>query len=160
MPPNAYVERLVNLLDPAQNVFLDGTAAKARDALAANDPNRLRECDGQFALVHKDGQTVRMARSIGRPMRYFLAKHADGPCLMVAERIDEIQNVLGGRRPLAAVRVSRRGRALRGGHGRPSGHGVSDEPGVPVPVPDVRPLEKYDRRDGRQFVDRAGRPRG
>ena len=94
MPSNAYVERLINLLDPARNVFLDGTAAEAREALAANAPDRLRECDGQFALVHKDGQTVRMARSIGRPMRYFLAKRAEGPCLVVAERIDEIQDVL------------------------------------------------------------------
>ncbi|MFB6280090.1 MAG: asparagine synthase-related protein [Salinibacter sp.] len=94
MPPNAYVERLINLLDPARNVFLDGTATEARDALAANDSGRLRACDGQFALVHKDGQTVRMARSIGRPMRYFLAKRAEGPCLVVAERIDEIQDFL------------------------------------------------------------------
>ena len=31
-----------------------------------------------------------MARSIGRPMRFFLAKRAAGPCLIVAERIDEI----------------------------------------------------------------------
>ena len=31
-----------------------------------------------------------MARSIGRPMRYFLAKQADGPCLIVAERIEEL----------------------------------------------------------------------
>src|SRR5262249_32797612 len=33
---------------------------------------------------------VMLARSLDRPMRYFLAKAADGPVLIVAERIDEI----------------------------------------------------------------------
>jgi len=94
MPPNAYVERLVNLLDPEQNVFLNGTAADAEAAMTSGDPDRIRAIDGQFAILHKEGQTVRMARSIGRPMRYFLAKRAEGPCLVVAERIDEIQDVL------------------------------------------------------------------
>ena len=56
----------------------------------AADPQRVREIDGQFALVHRRGHIIRMARSIGRPMRYFLAKQIDGPCLVVAERIDEI----------------------------------------------------------------------
>jgi asparagine synthase (glutamine-hydrolysing) len=54
----------------------------------------VREIQGQFALIHKEGTAVRMARSIGRPMRYFLAKRAEGPCLVVAERIDEIRNFL------------------------------------------------------------------
>ena len=35
-----------------------------------------------------------MARSIGRPMRYFLAKRSEGPCLIVAERIEQLLNVL------------------------------------------------------------------
>jgi len=35
-----------------------------------------------------------MARSIGRPMRYFLAKRTAGPCLIVAERMEEIQQAL------------------------------------------------------------------
>jgi asparagine synthase (glutamine-hydrolysing) len=35
-----------------------------------------------------------MARSIGRPMRYFLAKRAEGPCLIVAERMEEIRLAL------------------------------------------------------------------
>jgi asparagine synthase (glutamine-hydrolysing) len=94
MPTNAYVERLVNLLDPEQNVFLGATDAEAEAALASGNPERIRTLDGQFALVHKKGQIVRMARTIGRPMRYFLAKRAEGPCLVVAERIDEIQGFL------------------------------------------------------------------
>lgn len=94
MPTNAYVERLVNLLDPEQNVFLGATDAEAEAALASGNPERIRTLDGQFALVHKKDQIVRMARTIGRPMRYFLAKRAEGPCLVVAERIDEIQGFL------------------------------------------------------------------
>jgi asparagine synthase (glutamine-hydrolysing) len=94
MPPTSYVERLVNLLDPDQNVLLNATLDDARAAMASGDPERIRALDGQFALVHKDGQTVRMARSIGRPMRYFLAKRKEGPCLVVAERIDEIRDFL------------------------------------------------------------------
>jgi asparagine synthase (glutamine-hydrolysing) len=94
MATDAYVERLVNLLDPEQNVFLNGTAEDAAEAMASGDPERIRAIDGQFALLHKDGKSVRMARSIGRPMRYFLAKRSEGPCLVVAERMDEIQEFL------------------------------------------------------------------
>ena len=34
------------------------------------------------------------ARSLDRPMRYFLAKRAEGPALIVADRIDAIFNQL------------------------------------------------------------------
>ncbi len=62
--------------------------------MASGDVERLRAIDGQFALVHRDGRTVRLARSIGRPLRYFLAKQVAGPCLVVAERMDEIRGFL------------------------------------------------------------------
>jgi asparagine synthase (glutamine-hydrolysing) len=45
---------------------------------------------GSFAIVAQDGERVVLARSLDRPMRYFLAKSVDGPVLIVAERIDEI----------------------------------------------------------------------
>jgi asparagine synthase (glutamine-hydrolysing) len=48
------------------------------------------DIDGSFALVAQDGERVVLARSLDRPMRYFLAKSADGPVLIVADRIDEI----------------------------------------------------------------------
>ena len=57
---------------------------------APEDAARVRGIDGQFALLQKRGNIVRMARSIGRPMRYFLAKLVDGPCLIVAERMEDI----------------------------------------------------------------------
>jgi len=85
-----YVERFVNLLDPASNVLFNSTVEDAVEVLGTGDAERLRQIDGQFALVHRNGHIIRMARSIGRPMRYFLAKQVDGPCLVVAERMDEI----------------------------------------------------------------------
>jgi asparagine synthase (glutamine-hydrolysing) len=89
-PPTANLERLVNLVDPAGNILLNMTVDEALERLGSGDVNRVREIDGQFALVWKNGRTVRLARSIGRPLRYFIAKRADGPCLIIAERIDEI----------------------------------------------------------------------
>lgn len=90
------VERLVDLLDPAGNVLLNMSVAEAVERVGSGDPAQVREIDGQFALVHKRGTMIRMARSLARPMRYFLAKRAEGPCLVVAERIDEIHDFLRG----------------------------------------------------------------
>ncbi|QDV51152.1 asparagine synthase-related protein [Gimesia fumaroli] len=89
-----YVERLVNLLDPAANILFNMTVEEATERVGSGSPERVREIDGQFALVHKEGTRIRMARSIGRPMRFFLAKRAEGPCLVIAERIDEIYEFL------------------------------------------------------------------
>lgn len=90
MENHAYIERLVNLLDPAGNVIFNMSVDEATERVGSGDPGLVRQIDGQFALLHRQGKTVRLARSIGRPLRYFLAKLVDGPCLIVAERIDEI----------------------------------------------------------------------
>ena len=90
MQTHAYVERFINLLDPTANTIFNMTVDEAVARLGSGDPAKVREVDGQFALVHQNGHMIRMARSIGRPMRYFLAKQVAGPCLIVAERIDEI----------------------------------------------------------------------
>lgn len=89
-----YVERLVNLLDPAANVLFNMTVEEAIERVGSGSPEQVRQIEGQFALVHKKGTQIRMARSIGRPMRFFLAKRAEGPCLVIAERIDEIYEFL------------------------------------------------------------------
>ena len=94
MPLTATIERLVDLLDPAGNLILNMTVDEAAGRVGSGQPEAVREIAGHFALIHKEGPTVRMARSIGRPMRYFLAKRAEGPCLVVAERIDEIRDFL------------------------------------------------------------------
>ena len=94
MSTSAYVERLVDLMDPQDNVLLNMTPQEAADAVASGDPQRIGAIDGQFAIVQKRGNLVRMARSIGRPMRYFLAKQVEGPCLVVAERIEQLRKQL------------------------------------------------------------------
>ncbi len=90
----ANIERLVDLIDPTANIIFNMPVAEAIDRVGSGDPARVREIDGQFAIVHKRDRTVRMARSIGRPMRYFIAKRMEGPCLIVAERMDEIHAFL------------------------------------------------------------------
>ncbi|MBA3315408.1 MAG: asparagine synthase-related protein [Planctomycetota bacterium] len=92
--PSTYVERLVDLLDPSANVLLNMTVEDAVKGVGSGRPEAVREIAGHFAIVHKQGTVVRMARSLGRPMRYFLVKRTEGPCLVVAERIDEIRDFL------------------------------------------------------------------
>jgi len=90
MPHILPVEDFVNLLDSRRNVILNMTPEEAEALLLADDPRAVSHIRGQFALVVRKDKDVYMARSIGRPMRYFLAKQTDGPLLIVAERIDEI----------------------------------------------------------------------
>jgi asparagine synthase (glutamine-hydrolysing) len=86
----SHVERVVNLMDPALNQFRNLTPEEACRRLASGDAAALRNLDGAFALVAKEGTRVRLARSMDRPMRYFLAKRSEGPALVVADRIDRI----------------------------------------------------------------------
>ncbi len=87
---NAYLERLVDLTDPAANQIRNMTVEAAREALLQGPPEAVRDIEGSFALIAKAGKTVRLARSLDRPLRYFLAKRAAGPALIVADRIDTI----------------------------------------------------------------------
>lgn len=94
MHQTATIERLIDLSHPEANIIFNMSLEEAIDRVGSGEPERVRSIDGQFALVHRQGQTVRMARSIGRPLRYFIAKRAEGPCLVVAERIDRIREFL------------------------------------------------------------------
>jgi asparagine synthase (glutamine-hydrolysing) len=87
---NQYVERVVDLLDPTLNRIHNLTIEEARARVQSADPQAVLGIDGSFCLVAKDGKTVRMARSMDRPMRYFLAKRHEGPALVVADRMDAI----------------------------------------------------------------------
>lgn len=69
-------------------------AAEARRRVLSGDPAAVRAIDGSYALVAVDGRTVRMARSLDRPMRYFLAKRKEGPALFIADRIDTLRRAL------------------------------------------------------------------
>jgi asparagine synthase (glutamine-hydrolysing) len=88
------IERIVNLLDPAANALYDVDLDEARRRVASGDADAVRAIEGSFAVVTVDGITVRMARSLDRPMRYFLAKRHEGPALFVADRIDTIRGAL------------------------------------------------------------------
>jgi asparagine synthase (glutamine-hydrolysing) len=85
-----YIERVVDLTEPTENQLYNLTAEAARSILLDQRADAMRDVEGSFALLARSGKTVRMARSLDRPMRYFLAKRTEGPVLVVAARIDEI----------------------------------------------------------------------
>jgi asparagine synthase (glutamine-hydrolysing) len=85
-----YIERVVDLIDPASNRLHNMSVEQARELLLGDSAEAVRQIRGSFALLAKSGKTVRMARSLDRPMRYFLAKRQEGPALIVASRIDAI----------------------------------------------------------------------
>lgn len=87
-----YVERVVDLTEPESNQIFNMDVEEARAHLLTGRPESVRAIHGSFALVAREGKTVRMARSLDRPMRYFLAKRQEGPVLIVAPRIDAICN--------------------------------------------------------------------
>nr|WP_304187308.1 hypothetical protein [Rhodothermus marinus] len=89
-----YIEDVIDLTDPALNHIQNMSVEEARARVRSGDPKAVRAIEGSFALVARDGKTVRLARSMDRPMRYFLAKREDGPALVVAHRIEEIHRWL------------------------------------------------------------------
>src|SRR5271157_5914159 len=91
---NTYLECVVDLLDPALNQIHNMSVEEARRRLLSGGAEAVREIDGSFALLAREGKTVRLARSMDRPARYFLAKRAEGPALIVADRIDALFNQL------------------------------------------------------------------
>ena len=89
-----YIEKVVNLIEPESNHILNMSLQEAQDRLLQGPATSIRDIIGSFALVAQQGKTVRLARSLDRPMRYFLAKRHEGPALVIADRIDKIQNWL------------------------------------------------------------------
>jgi asparagine synthase (glutamine-hydrolysing) len=89
-----YVERVVDLTDPDANQIYNFTTEEARNLLRDQPGDAMLRVAGSFVLVAQSGKTVRMARSLDRPMRYFLAKRSEGPMLIVASRIDTIHDWL------------------------------------------------------------------
>lgn len=85
-----YVERVVDLTEPGENHIYGLSVEEARRRILTGSPEAVLGIHGSFALVAREGKTVRMARSLDRPMRYFLAKRKEGPVLIVAARIDAI----------------------------------------------------------------------
>jgi len=89
-----YVNKVIDLTNPEKNVIYNMTHEEAVNIVRSGDVEAVRKIDGQFSLVSVEGKTIRMARSIGRPIRYFIAKRPEGPNLILAERIDVIFDYL------------------------------------------------------------------
>src|ERR1700686_1472288 len=84
------ISRVINLIAEGAQRLWAVDESEARYRLLASDMGAVLDIDGSFALVAQEGERITLARSLDRPLRYFLAKSADGPVLIVAERIDEI----------------------------------------------------------------------
>ena len=75
---------------PREAGLSGGTLEDCTAAVRRGDAARLERTDGHFAAVAREGQTVRLARTLGLPLRYFVAKMFHGPFLVVADRIDRL----------------------------------------------------------------------
>ena len=88
------IHRVVDLIDQESQQIFNMEVDEARELLLREDATSLMDLLGSFALTARQGEVVRMARSLDRPMRYFLAKQESGPLLVVADRIDQIRRFL------------------------------------------------------------------
>ncbi|MBV9850861.1 MAG: asparagine synthetase B family protein, partial [Armatimonadetes bacterium] len=84
------VERLVDLVGPQQAGLTAMTPPEVTEAVRQGDVAALGRTEGHFAATARDGQTVRLARTLGIPLRYFVAKMFHGPFLVVSDRIDSL----------------------------------------------------------------------
>jgi asparagine synthase (glutamine-hydrolysing) len=97
MEQHTPISRVINLIPEDSQRLWGRTASEARGALLRGDTEGVLGIDGSFALLAQEGERIMLARSLDRPMRYFLAKSTDGPVLIVADRIDEIATELARR---------------------------------------------------------------
>src|SRR5258708_13907786 len=88
------IEQVVDLTDPSANRLYNLSPEAARERVLHGTPEAVRAIEGSFALVARSGKTVRLARSLDRPLRYFLAKRAAGPALILPHPIHTIHHSL------------------------------------------------------------------
>src|SRR5438552_3931213 len=86
----AGVERLIDLSGVRSSGLTGIHKSEIVEAVRNADDECLAAADGHFAAAAREGQTVRLARTIGIPLRYFVAKMFHGPFLVVADRMDRI----------------------------------------------------------------------
>ena len=91
---NLEIRDFIDLTNPSENILLNMSSDEAMQRIRSGDATRVAEIRGSFAFVVKEGADVFMARSISRPLRYFMAKQEAGPLLIVSERMDEIYECL------------------------------------------------------------------
>lgn len=92
--PDKPIARIIDLI-PEETQHVRGCSLdEARRLLLSGDEREMRGIEGSFALVARAGEVVRLARSLDRPLRYFLAKQESGPMLVVSDRVDAIRAAL------------------------------------------------------------------
>ena len=84
------VDRLVDLIGFRSSALTGASDDEILAAVRNGDTTSLSQTDGHFAAVARQDQTVRLARTIGLPLRYFVAKMYHGPFLVVSDRIDRM----------------------------------------------------------------------
>jgi len=84
------VDRLIDLAGFRSSPDLTSSADAILAGIRTADTGALARMSGQFAGTAREGKTVRLARTIGVPLRYFVAKMYHGPFLVVSDRIDRI----------------------------------------------------------------------
>src|SRR3954465_15783134 len=90
MPMLEGVDRLVDLIGVRTTALTGASPDETADAVARGDVDRLARTGGHFSAIGRDGKTVRLARTIGLPLRYFVAKMYHGPFLVVSDRMDRM----------------------------------------------------------------------
>ncbi len=88
--PGRTEPRLVDLSQPDDDLLINTGRAEVEEIVRSGDVEALSRVEGNFAAAARDGVTIRLARTLGRPLRYFVAKRETGPYLVVADRIDAI----------------------------------------------------------------------
>ena len=80
----AGVERPIDLTGVRTCAWTGPAETELLEAVRHGDTAVLSDTDGHFSAVAREGQTVRLARTIGLPLRYFVAKMFHGPFLVVS----------------------------------------------------------------------------
>ena len=86
----AGVERLIDLSGVRTRAWTGPVETELLEAVRCGDTTTLAAANGHFSAAAREGQTVRLARTIGLPLRYFVAKMFHGPFLVVSDRIDSL----------------------------------------------------------------------
>ena len=84
------IDRTIDLIGARSSGLSGAREDDVVSAIRRCDAAALAATDGHFAAIGRDGRTVRLARTIGIPLRYFVAKMYHGPFLVVSDRIDRI----------------------------------------------------------------------
>lgn len=86
----AGVERFVDLLGARQSGLTGCSLDEIQSAVERGDASALGQSDGHFAACGREANVVRLARTIGIPLRYFVAKMYHGPFLVTSDRIGSL----------------------------------------------------------------------